>query len=86
MARMTLVLVGSVLTRWRRRGVAPDRVLGAHLILAAARRFGIEFIRVNERVLVGLTIAHIVSLIVAAGGAALIAGSPGGDAFRGRGD
>lgn len=67
-----LVLLGAALMRWRRRGVSPERVLGAYLLLAAATRFGIEFIRVNERVLVGLSVAHVVSLIVAVGGAGLI--------------
>lgn len=67
-----LGLLGWSLTRWRRRGVSPERVLGAYLLLAAAARFGIEFIRGNERVLFGLSVAHVVSLLIAAGGAALI--------------
>jgi phosphatidylglycerol:prolipoprotein diacylglycerol transferase len=67
-----LVLLGWALTRWRGRGVPDERVLGAYLLLAAATRFGIEFIRVNERVLPGLSVAHVVSLIVAIGGAGLI--------------
>ena len=67
-----LVVLGWALTRWRRRGVSAERVLGAYLFFAAATRFGIEFIRVNERVLFGLSVAHVVSLTVAAGGAGLI--------------
>lgn len=67
-----LVIVGWALVRWRRRGVSDARVLGGYLILAGATRFGIEFIRVNERVLFGLSVAHVVSLLVAAGGVGLI--------------
>jgi prolipoprotein diacylglyceryltransferase len=37
-------------------------VLGRYCMLAGALRFAIEFIRVNERVLGQLTIAHLVSL------------------------
>lgn len=69
-----LVLLGWALTRWRRHGISAERILGGYLFFAAATRFGIEFIRVNERVLFGLSIAHVVSLIVAAGGAGLIVG------------
>ncbi len=67
-----LVLLGLALTRWRGRRVSDKRVLGAYLLLVAATRFGIEFVRVNERVLSGLSVAHVVSLIVAVGGAGLI--------------
>lgn len=67
-----LVLLGWALTRWRRRGVSDHRVLGAYMLLAAAIRFAIEFIRVNEPVLFGLSVAHVLSLIVAVGGAAVI--------------
>jgi prolipoprotein diacylglyceryltransferase len=57
-----LVFLAWALVRWRRGGV-PDRiVLGRYCILAGALRFAIEFIRVNERVLGPLTIAHLVSL------------------------
>jgi phosphatidylglycerol:prolipoprotein diacylglycerol transferase len=57
-----LVLLAWALVRWRRRGL-PDRiVLGRYCILAGALRFAIEFIRVNERVLGPLTVAHLVSL------------------------
>ncbi len=35
-------------------------------------RFAIEFVRVNERVIWGLTVAHLVSLCLVAVGAAMI--------------
>jgi prolipoprotein diacylglyceryltransferase len=41
-------------------------------MLAGALRFAIEFIRVNERVLGPLTIAHLVSLALILGGGILI--------------
>jgi phosphatidylglycerol---prolipoprotein diacylglyceryl transferase len=55
------------LLRWRRRGVADHVVLGRYLALSAAARFLIEFLRVNERVAMGLTVAHwaALALIVA---------------------
>jgi phosphatidylglycerol---prolipoprotein diacylglyceryl transferase len=57
-----LVFLAWALVRWRRGGV-PDRiVVGRYCMLAGALRFAIEFIRVNERVLGPLTIAHLVSL------------------------
>ena len=37
-------------------------VLGRYLVLAGATRFVIEFVRINEHVLFGLTVAHIASL------------------------
>jgi prolipoprotein diacylglyceryltransferase len=39
-------------------------------------RFAIEFIRVNERVIGPLTVAHLVSLAVAVVGIALVIGRP----------
>ncbi len=59
-----LGVLGWLLLRWRREGIADGQVLGRYLIIAGAVRFAIEFIRVNDRVLWGLTVAHIVSLIL----------------------
>src|SRR5436190_20842778 len=71
-----LFIVAWLLIRWRRRGVADMIVLGRYLVLAGAIRFAIEFIRVNQRVLGPLTLAHLVSLaLVIAGSAVLAAGS-----------
>lgn len=65
--------LGRMLLRWRRAGT-PDRlVLGRYLLFAGAARFAIEFIRVNERVLGPLSVAHLGSLALAAAGVMLIA-------------
>jgi phosphatidylglycerol:prolipoprotein diacylglycerol transferase len=57
-----LVFLAWALVRWRRVGVPDWIVLGRYSMLAGALRFAIEFIRVIERVLGPLTIAHLVSL------------------------
>ncbi|MBI4887241.1 MAG: prolipoprotein diacylglyceryl transferase [Acidobacteria bacterium] len=64
--------LGWMLLRWRRHG-APDLVvLGRYVMLAGIARFLIEFIRVNERVALGLTVAQWASLaLLAAGGLVL---------------
>ena len=56
-----LALVGWLLLRWRRRGLPDHAVVGRYFVLAGALRFAIEFIRVNERVVSWLTVAHISS-------------------------
>lgn len=55
------------LIRWRRRDVHDRVVLGRYLVLSAGARFLIEFLRINERVALGLTVAHwaALALIVA---------------------
>ena len=68
-----LVALAAVLIRLRRGGVPDARVLGVYLLSAGLLRFAIEFVRVNERVLLGLSVAHLASLLVAAAGAALLA-------------
>lgn len=69
-----LGLLGGVLIRWRRRGVSDATVLGRYLVTAGVLRFGIEFLRVNERVAFGLSVAHLVSLaVIVLGGILLIA-------------
>lgn len=57
-----LAVLALLLIRWRRRGVRSTNVVGWYLLLAGAIRFPIEFIRVNERVLLGMTVAQIASL------------------------
>jgi len=61
-----------LLLRWRREGVADVSVLGRYLVGAGALRFVIEFVRVNERVAFGLSVAHLVSLAAIVLGAALL--------------
>jgi phosphatidylglycerol:prolipoprotein diacylglycerol transferase len=70
-----LLFVSWLLIRWRRRGVADAIVLGRYLVLAGAIRFAIEFIRVNERILGPLTLAHLVSLALLIAGVVLLAAS-----------
>lgn len=68
-----LFVVGWLLIRWRRQGVADAIVLGRYLVLAGAIRFAIEFIRVNERIVGPLTLAHLVSLALMAAGVVILA-------------
>ena len=70
--------LGWMLIRWRRAGVTDADVFGRYLMLAGSGRFVIEFIRVNERVALGLTVAHWVSLAVIALGLTLIVRTPAG--------
>jgi phosphatidylglycerol---prolipoprotein diacylglyceryl transferase len=56
-----LLVLAPMLIHWRRNGVPDAVVLGRYLLLAGAIRFAIEFVRVNERVLGPLTVAHVVS-------------------------
>ena len=63
-----LGVLGWVLLRWRRSGVPDAIVLGRYLVAAGMLRFVIEFIRVNERVVFGLSIAHLISLAAIAVG------------------
>ena len=67
-----LGVLGWLLLRWRRSGKRDETVLGRYLIGAGALRFVIEFIRVNERVAFGLSVAHLVSLAAVVTGAGLL--------------
>jgi prolipoprotein diacylglyceryltransferase len=49
-------------------------VVGVYLVSAGLVRFGIEFLRVNPRVVGPLSIAHVAALIAAAMGCALLMG------------
>lgn len=61
-----------LLVRWRRSGASDVEVFGRYLVLASATRLLIEFIRVNVRVALGLTVAQWFALCgMAAGGAFL---------------
>jgi phosphatidylglycerol:prolipoprotein diacylglycerol transferase len=67
-----LGVLGWLLLRWRRNRV-PDRiVLGRYLVGAGTLRFLVEFIRVDKRVVLGLSVAHLVSLMAIAAGALLL--------------
>jgi phosphatidylglycerol---prolipoprotein diacylglyceryl transferase len=68
---LTMGLVAVVLWRLRDR-FAPGVLFGLYLIVAGAERFLIEFIRRNDAVAAGLTLAQLVSIAMVAGGAALL--------------
>jgi phosphatidylglycerol:prolipoprotein diacylglycerol transferase len=59
-----LVPLAILLFRWRRQRRPDSFVLGAYLMIAGAIRFVIEFVRVNDRVVGPLTVAHVASLLV----------------------
>ena len=65
---LALGVLTVLLVRWRRQGVPDATVLSRYLVCAGAVRFLIEFIRVNERVLFGLTVAHLAALAMIACG------------------
>jgi phosphatidylglycerol:prolipoprotein diacylglycerol transferase len=71
-----LGVLGWLLLRWRRSGVVDRIVLGRYLVGAGMLRFVIEFIRVNERVAFGLSVAHLVSLAAIAVGTGMLVVSP----------
>ncbi len=67
-----LVPLTIVLFHWRRQSRSDALVLGAYLVLAGAIRFAIEFVRVNERVLGAMSVAHLASMAVIVLGAVLV--------------
>jgi phosphatidylglycerol:prolipoprotein diacylglycerol transferase len=67
-----LVPIALLLIGWRRRGRSDRFVFGAYLALAGALRFAIEFVRVNERVLGPLSVAHLASALVCLVGLVLL--------------
>ena len=68
-----LAVLAWALIRWRRSGVGDGEVLGRYLVLAGSLRFGIEFIRVNLRILGPLTLAHLLALSLMVVGTLVIA-------------
>ena len=69
---IALVGIALALVQWRRAAVDDRLVLGRYLVLAGSTRFVIEFIRVNDRILGALTLAHLFSLGLVTVGAAMI--------------
>jgi phosphatidylglycerol---prolipoprotein diacylglyceryl transferase len=67
-----LVPIAFALLRLRRNGSSDRTVLGTYLLLAGALRFAIEFIRINERVIGMLSVAHLASLAAVTVGAVLL--------------
>jgi phosphatidylglycerol:prolipoprotein diacylglycerol transferase len=72
-----LAVLAFFLIRWRRAGVSDRAVLGRYLIFTGAIRFAIEFLRINPRVVLGLTVAQCGALIVLASGIALLGRTAG---------
>ena len=72
---LPLTVVAWWLVRLRRNGYPDMFVTGAYLAATGTLRFAIEFIRVNERVIGALSIAHIASLAAAVIGTALLLAS-----------
>ncbi len=68
-----LALLAVLLVRWRRRGVSDRAVLGRYLLSAGLLRFAIEFLRIDVRVVAGLSVAHLGAIAMAAAGVALLA-------------
>jgi phosphatidylglycerol:prolipoprotein diacylglycerol transferase len=58
------VLVFSILWKMRKKLVVDGKLFMLYLILAGAERFGIEFIRLNPRILLGLTEAQIIAAVL----------------------
>lgn len=67
-----LAVLAVLLIRWRRQGTPDRAVLARYLALAGAARFLIEFVRINERVMLGLTVAQVGSLGLVAVAALLV--------------
>jgi len=60
---VALVPLAWLLLRWRREARSDSFVLGAYLAAAGSIRFAIEFLRVNERVLGPLSVAHLAAIV-----------------------
>jgi phosphatidylglycerol:prolipoprotein diacylglycerol transferase len=70
----TLAMGAAALGLWRLRDrFAPGVLFAAYLVLAGIERFLIEFIRRNEAVAAGLTLAQVLSLLMIAAGGAWLA-------------
>ena len=57
-----LAVLGAILVHWRRKRVPDAVVLGRYLVGAGVLRFAVEFLRINDRVAFGLSLAHLISL------------------------
>lgn len=71
-----LVPIALMLIRWRRQSRSDAFVVGQYLMLAGGLRLAIEFVRVNERVLGPLTVAHLASLLAIGVGVYFLAARP----------
>lgn len=70
----TLAMGLAALVLWRLRDrLRPGALFGLYLVFAGAERFLVEFVRRNDPELIGLTDAQLVSLVMVAGGAFVLA-------------
>lgn len=67
-----LIPIAHLLVHWRRTDVSDSTVLGAYFVLTGSLRFAIEFIRVNERVALGMTVAQWATVAIIVTGIGLI--------------
>lgn len=67
-----LAVLAWLLVRWRRRGTTDRALLARYGLLAGGFRFGLEFVRANERLGFGLTVAHLAALLLTAAGLGLL--------------
>jgi phosphatidylglycerol:prolipoprotein diacylglycerol transferase len=63
-----VIPIAHLLVRWRRERASDARVLGAYFVLTGILRFAIEFIRVNDRVALGMTVAQWAALAIIVAG------------------
>lgn len=71
-----LIPLAWLLIRWRRQGVADRVVLGRYFVLAGTIRFGIEFIRINLRIVGPFTLAQLIALLLIVVGGVLVLRPP----------
>ncbi len=69
---LALIPVAWLLLRWRRQDRPDQVVLGGYLLMTGSVRFAIEFLRVNERIVAGLSVAHLASLAAILVGCVLV--------------
>lgn len=69
---VALLPLAFILIRWRRERRPDLAVLALYLAGAGAIRFTIEFLRVNVRVLGGLSVAHLAALAICAVGIGIL--------------
>lgn len=65
-----------LLIRWRRAGLPDRTIVGRYLLLTGVIRFAIEFVRVNVRVALGLTVAQFGALLLIVGALLLLMQRP----------
>lgn len=69
---LALLPLAWLLIRWRRQRRPDAAVLGLYLAGAGAIRFAIEFLRIDVRVLFGLSVAHLAALAIIAIGSGIL--------------